>query len=130
MCWLSYLWFYNSTTRVRRTCWIIIFPTLDNRFMTNEKYVILISAKSIYKGFFFLTLSYLQLMYVDMFETQLSVFFSVYEVYLVLQLGCKSFGYLFDLTAVWNINRSVLIACKHIASRDGATCYVQFSESQ
>ena len=99
--------------------------------MTNEKNIILISAKSIYKGFLFLTLSYLQLIYLDMFQTQLSVsFFSVYEVDSVLQLGCKSFGYLFDLTALWNISRSVLIACKHIASRDGATCYVHCTESQ
>ena len=43
--------------------------------MTNEKNVIMLSAKSIYKGFFFLTVSYLQLMYLDMFQTQLSVFF-------------------------------------------------------
>ena len=98
--------------------------------MTNEQNVIVISAKSIYKGFFFVTLSYLQLMYLDMFQTQLSVFFSAYEVDSILQLGCKSFGYLVDLTAVRNINRSVLVACKHIASRDGATCYVHCSESQ
>jgi hypothetical protein len=98
--------------------------------MTNEKNVIMIPAKSIYKGFFFLTLGYLQVMYHDTFQTQLSIFFSVHEVYSVLQLGCKSFGYLFDLTAVRNINKSVLIACKHMASRAGATCYVHCSESQ